>query len=157
MPKWMLNKVWRQFKVAIISLFIHRNWYCWFLARTIFQASQLSILSSPWRLLGEIAFRTNWDRSNTPPCLQNPTAVSLSNTLWVIHFSARRRSATLVVTAFQPRLTTTTALTNANKLLLAFVSGDIFFLAGPPSTRNGHISKLHQVSWTLYEATTLPE
>ena len=47
--------------------------------------SILSSLTSPWHLLGEIAFRRISYPSNNPLRLQNTMAVSPRNFLWVIH------------------------------------------------------------------------
>ena len=42
-------------------------------------------LTTRWRLRVEIAFRQIRYRINNPPCMENPTAVSSRNTLWVTH------------------------------------------------------------------------
>ena len=66
-PKKLQKACQNQLKVAGSLIVRDRNWYYIFLAGTIFQAPKLSILSSPWRLLGKIAVRRIRYRRNNPP------------------------------------------------------------------------------------------
>ena len=86
-----------------------------FLAQTIFKAPKLSILSSPWRLLVEIAFRPKSISQHWPPpaCIiqwLHPIATPRWDRSGII-YSPRPYTTR----AFQPCLTTTTTLPNANK------------------------------------------
>ena len=89
-----------------------------FLAQTIFKAPKLSILSSPWRLLVEIAFRPKSISQHWPPppaesvgCIPSPTPRRdrIRNIYRTTYHTAR---------AFQPRLTTAMTLTNTTKLFV---------------------------------------